>query len=186
MKKIIILIVMLCHSLSYAGDFRGSNWGDSKEQAMKTESYKLKSSDDHSLEYIGEANGGKAIILYDFFKNRLFCGAYISNIKTKNYNQYLIDYDTLNSKLKDMHGEPDVEQDIWVDGSYFKELSRFLGYAVLKDDLNKTTVWNLRTKKVIHNLKEGPSSTMPISHMLVYYDYEIAEEYNSIARHSLR
>lgn len=157
--KLIILALFFCTML-HSLDFRDYNWGDSKEEVLKTEQREPLLNQKEFLVYEGVVAKFPATIIYTFLEDELVRGMYVLQTEYEKNNDYIMDFFYLQKLLTQLYGKPMEELDITKSmvekdrrGRYGKEIAQ--GERILQ---NK---WKLERTLIILTLdgKENKLST---------------------------
>jgi len=141
MKKIVIfLFFSYIIQFVYSQDFRKSEWGDSQEKVMTTETGKpIEKTKDHIL-YSTKIAGMDAIAIYFFIENKLVQGGYAIALKHSNDNLYYQDYIQFQKLLVEKYGDFVQEENIWSDNTFRNDPGK-IGFALMLGYVQLITVW---------------------------------------------
>ena len=113
MKRLVLIIAILTSLTVMSQDFRKATWGVSPSEVKLSESDKLVEESSEYLVYETTLVGFKTFVEYIFAGDKLVRAKYIINETHFNNNDYVSDYDLLNSFLKKKYGEPVEEEVYW-------------------------------------------------------------------------
>lgn len=123
-------------------DFRGSDWGATREEVMATERDKPVSEAEDTLDYKTVIDGMPMMVNYKFRDNKLVRGGFLMNEVIKDNNEYLKRYEKLKELLINVNGSPriDIEKQLKPDAVIDEE---HIGDAVCSGDILYGAQWTL-------------------------------------------
>jgi len=161
MRKLIIMTlclgVLVIGSVSFAGDFRDTTWGMTKEQVKKAETASLYQDDPGKgrmsmLMYNPvKIMGSNYAISYLFCDKKLVVARYINMESYYNKNNYVNDYLSVNTTLKEKYGEPSKEIMKWYNNLYKGDV-QYYGMAISLGHLRMNNWWYTDTSRIINNI----------------------------------
>ena len=106
MKFLILLISILLTSASYAGDFRDTTWGMTKDQVKKTENNEIVKEGADNISYIETVVNYPALVVYKFHDNKLIWGSYSFKQINNKDDEYLEDFMKFEEAISNKYGKP--------------------------------------------------------------------------------
>lgn len=179
MKYIIVFLICSISVFSYAQDFRKSNWGDSEKQVRKFEGdvdwYEYETDHQSAITFEGKVGGRDVYIAFLFTDDKLYSGRYIFMDKHSNENDYLDDYNAIESFLVEKYGKkkPDMQWSSRDLEEMFGGRAENYGYQLNRGNLTIINSWETETTEIEHSL-EGED--YEIVHRLFYTHKEMSEE----------
>ncbi|MEQ9619850.1 MAG: hypothetical protein RIG61_11855 [Deltaproteobacteria bacterium] len=137
-------------------DFRGSDWGATREEVMATERNEPVYEDDDTLEYKGVVEKMLMLITYKFRDDKLVRGGFVLNQQIRDKNEYPERYNKLKKILIEANGAPrkDIEKNLNPNAVINDENK---GDAVCRGDIVYGAQWVL-PDTVINLLLNGQQS----------------------------
>lgn len=164
MKKIsIFLLFTIIIQIAYSQDFRNSEWGDSREKVITTETEKPLEQEKEYIVYKTIIAGMDAFAAYYFIENQLVRGIYLINQSHSNWNLYYQDYIRLQELLVEKYGDFVHEEKIWSDDT-LKNNPNEIGTALKFGHVQLVTVWE--TEKAIIALDTTSDNSQVILRIL--------------------
>lgn len=171
-KSFAFAILLLISFSLHAADFRGSDWGDSKESVKEEESGALALEEDDTLAYEGSISGIDVYIYYTFNDGRLVQGAYANRESHMNNNEYIDEYKQLKKLLEKKYGEPGDDDVVWRNELYKDDPSGW-GTAVSIGHLIYRAEWNTDRSEIITALR---GDNFNVTHGVIYSEKATEEE----------
>lgn len=125
-------------------DFRKTNWGMTKTEVKNIENDKVFLEEGNLLSYKGKVNDLNCLIIYIFAENSLVRARYVFNDNHTNDNDYIGDYNSLKSVLKQKYGAPVDSQQNWKNDLY-KDRMLDWGMAIKVGHLSYFSKWNTKS-----------------------------------------
>lgn len=170
LKCLILLITTFSHQSFAENNFRGTQWGMSKNDVEALESNtKIDTGHENILGYQGTVTGLDCYIIYYFFDNKLTKGRYTFIEKHYNKNGYLMDYNTTIENLSKKYGEPPENETAWLN-SLYKDKPEDWGMAVSIGHLARYAAWE--TKDTTINISLS-GDNFKVSMLLEYASKEL-------------
>ncbi len=160
--------------------FRGSSWGDSKEDVIALKGEPAPSKDGHFY-YKSHSGGFVALVNYEFFNNKLSQGQYIMQEKHDNRGLYIADYSDLTRLLIQKYGKPLLKDVAWINEKYKEDVKKW-GDAVAEGHLNYHTQWETEATVIDHYLTGAKGD---IFHGLFYKSKKLLKEAKEADRKKL-
>lgn len=151
--------------------FRGSSWGDSKEDVIALKGEPAPSKDGHFY-YKSNSGGFVALVNYEFFNNKLSQGQYIMQEKHDHKGLYIADYGDLKGLLRKKYGDPLLDEAVWTNEKYKKDVKK-RGDAVAAGHLKYHSRWETESTIIDHYLIGANGE---ISHGLFYKSKQLLQE----------
>lgn len=133
-------------------DFRATHWGMSPDEVRASEKSKPKSDRQEGarsfLVYSDTVHGLACDVAYLFVKTKLVRTKYVVTETHACRSDFLADYQTLLSALKEKYGEPKEEQTVWKNDIYRNNPSEW-GMALAVGDLQKFARWETERTSVM-------------------------------------
>lgn len=131
---------------------RNVNWGMSIQDVIASEEqdYTYFYEDSNSLLYNNVTAGNVTFssLMYAFDTNdALYRATYMAKDTHTSDNLYVEDYNSLNTKLTSLYGEPNDIKEIWHDDLYKGKTDKY-GIAVAKGDLTLSSRWITDTTEI--------------------------------------
>ena len=141
MKKLLLILLLVCPSILYSQDFKTFYWGDSSLKVKSTEKAKLiMDGGDQLLEYESEISTLKPTLTYYFVNDKLSGVLYSFKEIHSNKNLYIVDYEKTKELLIEKYGNPSKTQEEW-QSDLFKGDKQYYGLAISKGDLEMSVLW---------------------------------------------
>ncbi len=122
------------------------------------------------LLYQDEVGGLDFSVYYQFVDDQLVSGAYILSESYMNENQYIKDYDNLQSSLTEKYGAPIKNEELWSGDLYRDEPRAEWGMALATGDLRMISLWeNEDTDISLHVAGENFKTNLTIVYNGVKY-----------------
>ena len=125
--------------------FRKTDWGMTMSQVIASEDRQPDEKGGDYLIYKKEKyHNADCHIIYQFTDGNLSSGSYMIYNMHTDPNEYIKDYNTAVSILRQSYGPPAASNQIWNSASRYKNDASGLGTAVLRGDLSLSSQWVLR------------------------------------------
>ncbi|TYB31291.1 MAG: hypothetical protein FXF47_04990 [Candidatus Mcinerneyibacterium aminivorans] len=175
MKKYLLIFVVLIFVVGLSAedyDFRNVNWGMSKTEVKRREDAKLFQDKSTSLAYKTQLKNHDALLVYNFWNNKLAGSAYSIIDNYLNKNNYIEDYKELKRLLEKKYGNPSYEDIIWKNDLYKDDPSHY-GMAISVGHLIYTSRWKTNSEKIVIILD---GENYKVSLMIAYYSNQYAKK----------
>jgi hypothetical protein len=182
MKKISLLAVLCVISASTAcsQDFGNHSWGDSMEKVKATEGNKewkeLEAAEDFTkrIYYKNAFMGLDANVLFQFFENQLSFISITFTEKFHNGDDYMAEYNRINTSLQTEYGSAKVEKH-WSVDTYKDSIDKW-GQALIEGHLDMYTEWkipNVEAPRTLidHSIGDNDSN---IIHGIRYFSVDLS------------
>ncbi len=142
------LIVLLLTPSLWGADFRRSNWGDTAEDVVTSETATMHHQRADEIAYVDASiegiSGGVIYLLED---GRLVRGVYVSRSEYQGGEGVLADFELMKTHFADVLGSSGDETRRWLDES-LRDQSDRLGEAISKGHVRLTHSWALEQTRV--------------------------------------
>jgi len=178
LKKYFSYILLFVSFSTLAGDFRSSNWGDSISKTKTLETAELLDQVADFLTYKTSLASIEMLVLFNFFEDALYRGAYFSGESYSNKNSYIDDYDKIKELLIKKYGAPLSDDVVWLNpNSYYRDDKNEWGMAISRGDLAMRTIWKTDTTRIMHGVK---GDNFIIDHGIFYEELASQEKMQKI------
>ncbi len=142
------LAALLVPTSVWAADFRQSNWGDTAEDVMASETATLHHQDPEEIAYVDSSiEGIDGGVIYLFEYGRLVRGVYVSRSEYKGGAGVLADLDRMRAYLAEVLGSAGEENRRWLDESLSDQPEK-LAEAISKGHVRLAHSWILERTRV--------------------------------------
>ena len=150
MKKIVLAAITMTLTTFnvISQDFRNATWGMSPSQVKSSETSELVEGTSDQLIYQTTLVGYDVDAIYFFASDKLTRANYVLKVKYINSNEYISDYDILNSILKKKYGEPLEDKVQWNTESAFKDYNSSWGFAIRYGELELYSIYRTLNSEI--------------------------------------
>ncbi|MBL7473735.1 hypothetical protein [Robertkochia sediminum] len=141
MKIFVLTMTILCSTLVNAQDFRNTTWGMSRAEVIQAEGGEPDMNTEQLVLYKTTVAYMEAMVGYFFIKDTLCKASYIFNNDHTNQNEYVEDYERIQSILTDKYGRPEKSEEEWKVTNW-KDNPGFIGHALSQGDVVLYNVWS--------------------------------------------
>jgi hypothetical protein len=152
--------------------FRGTKWGQTKQQIKQIEKAKLIGDTSATLVYKLTTCGFDALLGYNFTNNKLFRATYIFTEEHTNLNIFIDDYATIKILLMKIYGEPKEDKTDWSNDLLKNDRDKW-GMAISMGQLAYFTTWENTSTIIALSLQKGDYS---IKMSVEYLSKEFGQE----------
>lgn len=169
---LLVLSSMAFSQSSESHDFRDFDWGDSVDSVKARETWPILTEDTNALVFSGEVSGKEAAAVYNFLPTGLSMAGYVFQDSYTNENQYIEDFNDINSTLTRIYGVPDFDDVNWSNDLYKDDPSRY-GFAVSLGHVVYQAQWTTDATVIRHTLH---GNNYEIDHGVVYNSIDLQDD----------
>jgi hypothetical protein len=165
-----VLAALLLAAIAHGADVRGVTWGMMEAEVRAAEGRNPSEATADTLRYsttdFAAADGS---IVYTFDHGRLVRASYLFTPEHAEPNEFISDFHAVAAKLRAELGQPEEEQNIWLDDSLQNERIAYLeqdralpsgilpsdkqaGLAIALGHLRMTATWNKPRTRIFHTM----------------------------------